>query len=367
MFEKALEVLKEFTNNGYSAYIVGGYVRDFLLKRETIDIDICTSATPKEIASIFKLDTVMDKEYGSAKINYKGYKFDITTYRKEKKYLDNRRPSEIEYIDNVKDDLLRRDFTINTFCMDSDENVLDMLAVLDDLNKKVIKTVGDPKYRIKEDCLRILRAIRFATILDFDIDKNTKFYLKKYGYLLKHLSFNRKKEELDKIFTSVNKEKGINLILELKLDKYLEIDNLKNLMLCDNTIGLWAQMNVSSKYPFSSLEMEQMEKIRELMSMNIYDKYVIYKYGLYLTTIVCEIKGLDKKLLNEIRNSLAITKQSDIDITALQISDALLMKPGKYIKDIFSDLEENIVIDNLENRYEVIKDYIISKYSESGK
>ena len=162
MKEKALEVLKKLSEHNYESYLVGGYPRDLILGRKTNDIDICTSATPKEILEIFDDVIVSDMQYGSVVIVYKGCKFDTTTFRNEIKYESNRKPVKIKYI-------LRRDFTINTLCIDKDGNLLDILNIRSDLDNKLLKTVGNPRYRIKEDSLRILRCIRFATILDFDI------------------------------------------------------------------------------------------------------------------------------------------------------------------------------------------------------
>ena len=161
MEEKALEILKIFNEKGYSAYIVGGYVRDKLLGTKSNDIDICTSATPKEIKELF--DTTSQEQYGSIPVIYKNNIFDITTYRKEIKYEKNRKPVKIKYIKKIKKDLLRRDFTINTLCMNEFGEVEDILNIKEDLDKKIIKTVGNPRYKIKEDSLRILRAIRFST------------------------------------------------------------------------------------------------------------------------------------------------------------------------------------------------------------
>ena len=168
MEKQALKVLSILEENGYKAYIVGGYVRDKLLGIESNDIDICTSATPKEIKEIFKSSS--SPNYGSVNITYKNINFDITTFRREIKYLDNRIPIKLKYIKTIKKDLLRRDFTVNTICMDSKGNILDMLNIMDDLDNKIIKTVGNPRYKLKEDALRILRAIRFATTLNFTIE-----------------------------------------------------------------------------------------------------------------------------------------------------------------------------------------------------
>ena len=151
MLDKATEVLKKLESSGYSAYIVGGFVRDYLINKPSTDIDICTNATPKEIISIFDINILPENNYGSVVIIYKKVRFDITTYRKEIKYEDNRHPIKIKYINSIKQDLLRRDFTINTLCMNSNKEVLDILNIKKDLDNKLIKTVGSPRIKIKED------------------------------------------------------------------------------------------------------------------------------------------------------------------------------------------------------------------------
>ena len=361
MKEKALEILKIFEEHGYIAYIVGGYVRDTLIGKKTLDIDICTNATPKEIIKIFDQVQVSDFSYGSVCILYKNVKFDVTTFRKDIKYEDNRKPVKIKYIGNLKDDLLRRDFTINTLCINSNGEVLDLLDARCDLENKLIKTVSNPKMKIKQDSLRILRAVRFATILDFDIELKTKKAIIKYGSLLKKLSGSRKKEELTKILSSVNKEKGRSLLIELKLDKYLDLHNLKDIKLCNDIIGIWAQLDVTDIYPFTKLELENISKIKELLNYKEIDEYTLYQYGLYLSSVVYDIKGKDKVILNEMYRNLPIYNSKEIDITPLEISMILNMQPGSYLKYIISDLEKQIVYGNIENKKEIISKYILDK------
>lgn len=362
MEKQALEILKKFNENNYSAYIVGGYVRDKLIGKKSTDIDICTSATPKEIKELF--DTSSQEQYGSIPVIYKNNLFDITTYRKEIKYEKNRKPVKIKYIKSIKKDLLRRDFTINTLCMNENGEIEDILNIKEDLDNKIIKTVGNPRYKIKEDSLRILRAIRFSTILDFEIEKKTKYYLSKYGYLLKKLSFQRKKEELNKIFSNSNKEKGRKLILELKLDKYLNLTNLEEITLCDNIIGIWTQLNVDYIYPFNKLEREQMTSIRKLLENDLYNPYTIYKYGLYLTTVAAQIKGKNIIKINKIYTELPITSKKEIALSSLDISKILNKTPGSYLKEITKDLEKQIVERKIENNSKDIKKYILKKYKK---
>lgn len=361
MYKRAIEVLNKFALNGYLAYIVGGYPRDYLLGIKTKDIDICTNASPKEIMEIFDTDRISDVKYGSVKVIYKNYKFDVTTFRKDIKYEDNRKPVKIKYINDLKKDLLRRDFTINTICIDKDGQIIDMLGGMNDLNMKMIKTVGNPRYRLKEDSLRILRAIRFATILDFDIDEKTKAYIKKYGYLLKKLSSSRKKEELDKIFSSVNKEKGRNLIISLGIDKYLGIKNLSEIVMCDDIIGIWSQIELEDSYPMSKSEKELIVKIREMIQGKI-DKFSVYKYGLYVSTVVGSIKGVSYKEINKIYKNLPIYSKKEIDIKAMDIANILKREPGNYLSEIMLDVEKKIVIGELSNEKSLLEEYIKCNY-----
>ena len=362
MEKQALKVLSILEENGYKAYIVGGYVRDKLLGIESNDIDICTSATPKEIKEIFKSSS--SPNYGSVNITYKNINFDITTFRREIKYLDNRIPIKLKYIKTIKKDLLRRDFTVNTICMDSKGNILDMLNIMDDLDNKIIKTVGNPRYKLKEDALRILRAIRFATTLNFTIEEKTKHYLSSYSYLLKKISYQRKKQELDKIFSSLNREKGINLLIELGIDKSLNLTNLKKITPCPDLIGIWTQLKVDDIYPFTKNEKDQMKEIRKLLSLDIHDKYNIYKFGLYNSTVAYQIKKESITKLNKVYKDLPIHNQKDINIKPADIQKILNKKPDNYIKEIMTAIEKAIIYNKLDNDYSSIEKYILDKYKK---
>ena len=358
--EIALAILNTLSDHHYESYIVGGYVRDKILGITSNDIDICTSATPKEIMEIFP--NTSSPNYGSININYKNTNFDITTFRKDIKYKDNRTPVKIRYIKSIKRDLKRRDFTINTLCIDKKGKIRDYLNATPDLNNHVIKTVGNPKHRLKEDSLRILRAIRFATILDFEIEKNTKLYLQKYGYLLENLSYQRKKEELDKIFMSKNKEKGITLLIDLGLSEYLKLPKLNNIVPCSDLLGIWAQLDVDDIYPFTKTEKEGIKKIKELLSLNTIDTYNLYKYGLYTSTVVSQIKKESISKLNKKYNQLPIKERKEIQINGEEILSILEKDKTLNLKLIIEDIEKKIVLGTLPNNKKEIKKYILKKY-----
>jgi len=363
MLKKALEFLKIVEDNGYEAYIVGGYVRDYILGIKSSDIDICTNAKPADIKNIFEDAIVQAEQYGSVTVIYKKVRFEVTTYRSEIKYVGNRKPIEIVYINDLMEDIYRRDFTINSLCMNQLGEIIDPLDGRKDIENKVVRTIGNANLKMKEDSLRILRAIRFATSLNFKIDVETKKAIMDTKKYLKNISYQRKKSELEKIFLSNNSKYGIKLILELKLLEELEISNLKNIVLTEDLLGIWAQLDVTEKYPFDKNESHLISSIKELMNKDPLDKENIYKYGLYVSTVVGNIKGLDKKQINNLYNSLPIKERNEIAVDGKMICDILNIKPSIILRNIISDLERNIILGSLNNNYESIREYLIKQYS----
>ena len=251
MYELGLEILNKLSINGYEAYIVGGFPRDKYLGIKSNDIDITTNARYDDLVNIF--GSVKENGYLSYILEYKGNKFQVTTYRKDISYIGNRKPDVQEVVDTLEEDLNRRDFIINTLCIDGDGKYKDILNARDDLNNKIIRTVKDPNISFKEDALRMLRCIRFASILDFEIDPKVKEAINKNKKLIKYLSFFRKKEELDKIFSNYNYQKGIDLIREFGLEEVLSI-KIANDIYADNYLLVWANTEYDERYPFTREE-----------------------------------------------------------------------------------------------------------------
>lgn len=363
MLESALKLLKELTSHDYKAYIVGGFVRDYLLGRESQDIDVCTNATPKEIKEVFEDSFLPTEDYGSVIVNKYGVRFEITTFRKEFSYQDHRKPVEIQYIDDLYQDLLRRDFTINAICIDENGEVIDFLGGRDDLERKLIRTIGDAADRFHEDALRILRAIRFATVLDFQLDASISSAILETRHLLSELSYQRKKEELDKIFASGHADKGIDLLLQYHLDKNLELEKLSQVENTDSVIGIWSVLDVDLLYPFSNNEKEMMADIRKAMSLNNLDPMALYEYGLYVNSVAGEMKGLDKKKITESYNALIIHSRSDLDVTSEEIMECLDREPGEYLSDIYEDIEREVLYRRLPNQKQKLLSYIKEKFA----
>ncbi len=362
MFEIALKLLEKIEENGFHAYIVGGFVRDYILGIDSNDIDVCTNARPKDIREIFKDACLPTEDYGSITVILKNIRFEITTFRKEYSYLDHRRPEQIEFIDDLQEDLKRRDFLMNTLCIGRNGEIIDLLNGREDIEKKMVQTVGNSYEKFSEDALRILRAVRFATILQFQLSDEVKDAIIKTKSLLKEISYQRKKEELDRIFTSVNVKEGVDLLLELGLDYELELSNLDKVSNFDDLIGIWAQLEVPDDYPFTNNEQELIGDIRKALTMNNLNHHTLYTYGLYVNSIAANIKGISKRDVTYQYNNLPIKCRTDIALDGNEISDILGKEPGPYLKEILQDLEMKILNLELKNEKDILISYIKEFY-----
>ncbi len=215
------EIGKKLRENNFEAYLVGGCVRDLLLKKEPQDWDITTNARPEEIQKIFP-ESVYENDFGTVgvKIKENGETkclVEITTYRLESKYSDKRHPDEVKFTDKLENDLKRRDFTINAlaFSLGDEQKIIDLFQGEQDLKKKIIRAVGDPHQRFNEDGLRIMRAIRFSVQLGFNIEENTFLALQKNASILKNIAGERIRIELIKILASPNPAKGIEWLQKI--------------------------------------------------------------------------------------------------------------------------------------------------------
>lgn len=354
-------ILTKIESEGYEAYVVGGYVRDLLAGIFSYDIDICTNATPKELLSIFPNSS--SKNLGGIEFKVKEYHIEITTYREEIKYK-NRKPVEFNYINNLVLDLQRRDFTINAICMNSKGEIIDLVGGIDDLSALKIKMIGDPSLKIKEDPLRILRGVRIATLLNFNLETNLYKEIKANNKLILTLSNTRIKEELDKILLSKNVKKGLNLLNDLGILNLLEVSNWEEIIPVKNLEGMYAQFKINYDLPFTKVEKNNIIAIRRIINSGTIDKQTLYNYGLYLSLVAGEILGIDKKRINKIYKDLPIHDKKDINIKASDIVESLKIDYSKKVGIILKDIETSIINGKIRNKTSDIIKYIKEHKSE---
>lgn len=220
--EMILDVLNK---NNYEGFIVGGCVRDILLKRVPKDWDITTNCLPEKIIKILHENNIKTIPTGlkhgtvTAVIDDKNY--EITTYRIDGEYKNNRRPENVEFTDEIEKDLSRRDFTINSMAYNREYGLCDPFLGKQDLKRKIVKCVGNPLNRFEEDALRILRGVRFTTRLNFKLDEATRYAMFDKGNLLLNISYERIRKELCKILLTDKPSLGFNILKELDLLKYI--------------------------------------------------------------------------------------------------------------------------------------------------
>ncbi|MEW9124738.1 MAG: CCA tRNA nucleotidyltransferase, partial [Thermotaleaceae bacterium] len=218
-------ILKIINDFGYEAFIVGGCVRDFLLGRIPKDWDITTNARPEIIVKIFEnkgckvIPTGI--KHGTVTLIQNEDCFEITTYRVDGIYLDNRKPSKVEFTANIQEDLCRRDFSINAMAYNTKDGLIDYFNGYEDLKNRVIRCVGNPENRFQEDALRMMRAIRFTAQLGFKLEKGTQIGICDNAYLLENISKERIREEFNKIILADSPASYIKKMVSLNLMKYI--------------------------------------------------------------------------------------------------------------------------------------------------
>ena len=210
-------IINNFYKNSYEAYMVGGCVRDSLLGVEPKDYDITTSAKPEETISLFEKTIPTGLKHGTITVIINSTPYEVTTFRTEGTYLDNRRPSSVDFVTDIKEDLSRRDFTINALAYNENTGLIDYFNGVNDIKNKIIRCVGDADKRFKEDALRMLRAIRFSCQLTFDIEENTLKAIKDNYKLIENISFERIRDEICKILISPNPSRGLELLKDTNL------------------------------------------------------------------------------------------------------------------------------------------------------
>jgi tRNA nucleotidyltransferase (CCA-adding enzyme) len=215
------KIIKRLESEDFETYAVGGCVRDSLLGISPSDWDIATAAKMEKILEIFPEAKILSKKFGVAQLTFAEGNVDISTFRIEGPYSDHRRPDEVEFVTSIEEDLKRRDFTINAIADNPERSIVDPFGGREDLKARLIRTVGNPVERFEEDPLRILRAVRLAAELDFDLDKSVYEGILKRKDLIGGLSKERIRTEFEKIIISKNAGKGLRMLAGTQIMQYI--------------------------------------------------------------------------------------------------------------------------------------------------
>lgn len=219
----ARKIIARLEQHGYEAYIVGGCVRDSLMGKRPSDWDICTSARAEEMMALFEDKRVIPTgiQHGTLTILAEDGAYEVTTFRIDGEYLDHRHPKSVAFTRELAEDLSRRDFTINAMAWHPERGLIDLFGGVEDLRDRLVRAVGDPVQRFNEDGLRMLRMVRFATVLDFDYDPATYDAVRKQGHLLQYISKERIQVELNKILLAAHPARGLEDLYPLGMYPYI--------------------------------------------------------------------------------------------------------------------------------------------------
>ena len=344
---KVRYIINKIYENNYEAYIVGGCVRDAILGFEPNDYDITTSASPNTIQEIFKDFKCIETgiEHGTVSVVIEDEIFEITTYRIEGEYKDHRRPDKVDFTDRLEEDLKRRDFTINAMAYNEKKGLIDLFGGKEDLNNKIIKTVGNPYDRFNEDGLRMIRAIRFSSKLNFTIEKETLRAIYDKSFIINNISLERITDEFTKIILS-DKPENIKYLFETKLLKYLNIsneDDIGKLKQFYNEIVILKKINKNLEKRLALLDYiveKNNINCKSFCNELIYSKKIIKNHNIILTLLKnIEIDHLNKveikKILSEVDRNLL---EEYLDISRIIYDKE---KKVDEIIDILSEIEEN--------------------------
>lgn len=401
------DIIKEIENHGYEVFVVGGACRDYLMGKIPKDYDIATSAKPHETKEIFKGYNILDygEKHGTISVFVSKKEVQITTFRLDKEYMDNRHPKEVEFIGDLKEDLKRRDFTMNAIAYN--KFFIDYFSGAEDIKEKTIRCVGDPDLRFKEDALRIMRALRFSCNLNFKIDKATELGIFKNYKLLNNISKDRVKDEIKKmitkgdfflvtykyfdlfkyLFSFVENEDQINLknnalvysqkILGLKTDLITRISIFLILFIYPQELTserIESLRNDLTKLSFSKIEIKTIVDLVYNFNLDISNNEIGLKkslnlHGFQLIKNILEIKLFlaldksDKALYTNILKHVLKIKRKNIcyKVEDLAINGNDLKKIGitnKNIKIANDLILEKIITNKLKNKRRSIIEYL---------
>jgi len=358
-------ILSTLINNGYKAYFVGGIVRDYLMDNlsndiSLIDIDIATNAHPKVVKSLFKNTYDIGLKHGTIMVIYDNVKYEITTFRKEYSYINNRFPKKVKYINELKKDMKRRDFTINAIAMDYNLNIIDYFNGVRDIENKVIKTVGKPYKRFKEDALRMLRAIRFSCNLGFVINNDTLLSIKKNKDLLENISKERIYIEFKKTINGnyVENIKYLSIFIQFEKFNFINIPKEKNYILrLSFVIGNIENIGVLLNLKVDKDTMEKVSKVlRNINYASLDNRYglkkLISQTDFETAKIILLLNKKDLKLYNDIYISDECIFINQLKITGKDLIKNNIAKEGKNIGNILNKVLEEVLKNPSLNEYD---------------
>lgn len=383
-FSKARTILEKLEKYGYEAYFVGGCVRDLILQRPIKDIDITTSATPNDVKRVFGKVIPVGISHGTVIVRSEKTSYEVTTFRNKSKVLENT----FIFGTTLTDDLMYRDFTMNALAMDKDGNIIDLFSGQTHIENKLIKAVKDPYLRFQEDPLRMLRACRFASQLGFSIDQDTLKAIALFKKSMRQVAVERIKDEMTSLLTGPHFIKGLSYIVDSGLIDELPIfsqhKDYVNLLQKQQTpfisfvhmvtflhylnqqvtINKWIRLWKGSNIEKANIH-QLHEAIMEFETSGL-SPWLVYQLDRTLhkpfIQIIATIYGesITMRELQTIHERLVIHSRHDLHVDGHTLMKWFShRKPGAWIEQMLQAIEKAVVLNELENKEQRIKEWIL--------
>ncbi|QWG32810.1 CCA tRNA nucleotidyltransferase [Bacillus mycoides] len=388
-FKKASSIIEILKQHGHEAYFVGGSVRDLIIDRPIGDIDIATSALPEEVMAIFPRHVPVGLEHGTVIVVENGEPYEVTTFRTESEYEDFRRPSSVQFVRSLEEDLKRRDFTMNAIAMTEEGEMVDLFAGKEAIRLKEITTVGDAADRFQEDALRMMRGIRFVSTLGFSLEIKTKQAIETYGHLLEHIAIERITVEFEKLLTGTYCVNGLQELVETKLFSHLPYLQMSEERLLKATQYKWDSFEtdveawafflycIGEEHPSVFLRQWKFsnKKIKDIVAVLLairsrkdkeWDTILLYKTGIRIAemaervyeAIIESYNSASVKQVQLLFHALPIKNRQEMNVTGNDLLSWADKKPGPWVAEMLQNIEEAIVQGDLVNKKENIREWL---------
>ncbi|QWG85470.1 CCA tRNA nucleotidyltransferase [Bacillus mycoides] len=388
-FKKASSIIEMLKEHGHEAYFVGGSVRDLIIDRPIGDIDIATSALPEEVMAIFPRHVPVGLEHGTVIVVENGEPYEVTTFRTESEYEDFRRPSSVQFVRSLEEDLKRRDFTMNAIAMTEEGEMVDLFAGKEAIRLKEITTVGDAADRFQEDALRMMRGIRFVSTLGFSLEIKTKQAIETYGHFLEHIAIERITVEFEKLLTGTYCVNGLQELVETKLFSHLPYLQMSEERLLKATQYKWDSFEtdveawafflycIGEEHPSVFLRQWKFsnKKIKDIVAVLLairsrkekeWDTILLYKTGIRIgemaervyEAIIESYNSASVKQVQSLFHALPIKNRQEMNVTGNDLLSWTDKKPGPWVAEMLQNIEEAIVQGDLVNKKEDIREWL---------
>ncbi|WP_369900345.1 CCA tRNA nucleotidyltransferase [Bacillus manliponensis] len=388
-FKEAASIINTLKGNGFEAYFVGGSVRDYIIGREIGDIDIATSALPEDVMRIFPRNVPVGLEHGTVIVLQGEIPYEVTTFRTESDYEDFRRPSSVQFVRSLQEDLQRRDFTMNAIAMTEMGEIIDLFGGKQAIEKKEIVTVGSAADRFQEDALRMMRAIRFVSSLGFTLDEAAKTAIIEHAYLLEHIAMERIVIEFEKMLLGTHCDKALHLFVETALYKHIpHLQTVRDGILqatqhkfnfLQNDIEAWAFFLYCTKvenpatflrdWKFSNKKAKGILSVLAAVNLRKTEKWQalsLYKAGketAVMTERVYEMltSSYDNDAVQNVQklyDSLPIFNRKELKVGGTDLLEWKSEGAGPWVAQLLQKVEEAVVEGRLENEKGCIKEWL---------